>query len=64
MLYCYPDEIDETLIDLMASRDNICKYLDLPLQHASPRILAAMNRRGDIGRTRQLLQYARDGALP
>ncbi len=60
VLYCYPDEIDETLIDLMASRDNICKYLDLPLQHASPRILAAMNRRGDIGRTRQLLQYARD----
>ena len=59
VLYCYPDEIDASLIDLMASRPNICKYLDLPLQHASPRILRAMNRRGDIDKTKQLLHYAR-----
>lgn len=59
VLYCYPDEIDEALIDLMAARPNICKYLDLPLQHASPRILKAMNRRGDAQRTRELLKYAR-----
>ena len=60
VLYCYPDEIDEALIDLMADRPNICKYLDLPLQHASPRILKAMNRRGDIEKTRRLLSYARN----
>ncbi|MGI6689069.1 MAG: 30S ribosomal protein S12 methylthiotransferase RimO [Christensenellales bacterium] len=59
-LYCYPDEIDESLIDLMASRPNICKYLDLPLQHASPKILRAMNRRGDIEETKRLLRYARE----
>ena len=59
VLYCYPDEIDESLIDMMASRPNICKYLDLPLQHASPRILRAMNRRGDIEKTKRLLHYAR-----
>lgn len=60
VLYCYPDEINEDLIDLMADRPNICKYLDLPLQHASPRLLKAMNRRGDISRTRDLLAYARE----
>ncbi|MDD4081180.1 MAG: 30S ribosomal protein S12 methylthiotransferase RimO [Eubacteriales bacterium] len=60
VLYCYPDEIDESLIDLMADRPNICRYLDLPLQHASPRLLKRMNRRGDINRTRHLLTYARD----
>lgn len=59
VLYCYPDETDEALIDAMANNPKLCRYLDLPLQHASPRILKAMNRRGDIQEIEALLHYAR-----
>ena len=60
VLYTYPDEVDDTLLDAMASRPNICRYLDLPLQHADPELLRRMNRRGDIEKTRALLKKARD----
>ncbi len=60
VLYCYPDEIDETLLTAMSSRDNICKYLDLPLQHADPDMLVSMNRRGNIQKTRALLKKAQE----
>ena len=59
VLYCYPDEIDERLLRVMAAHDNICKYLDLPLQHADPEMLRRMNRRGDIDTVRALLHKAR-----
>ena len=59
VLYCYPDTVDERLLEAMASRDNICRYLDLPLQHADPELLRRMNRRGDIDATRALLLRAR-----
>ena len=59
VLYCYPDEIDEHLLECMAAKPNICKYLDLPLQHADPELLRRMNRRGDMNRTRALLREAR-----
>ena len=60
VLYCYPDEVDDELLDAMAAKPNICKYLDLPLQHADPELLRRMNRRGDIDKTRALLKKARD----
>lgn len=60
VLYCYPDEVDERLLEVMASRPNICRYLDLPLQHADPELLRRMNRRGDIEKTRAFLKKARD----
>ncbi len=59
VLYCYPDETDEALIDEMARHGNICRYLDLPLQHASARVLAAMRRRCDLEKVKRLLAYAR-----
>ena len=59
VLYCYPDGTDKVLIDEMAAHENICRYLDLPLQHASKRILKAMRRRGDIDQVREVLSYAR-----
>ncbi len=59
VLYCYPDEADERLLAVMAAHDNICKYLDLPLQHADPEILRRMNRRGDIGGVKAFLKKAR-----
>ena len=45
--YVYPDEIDDELIDVMASESKIVKYLDIPIQHCSSKILKLMNRRGD-----------------
>lgn len=45
ILYCYPEEIDDELIDTIASEPKICHYLDLPIQHASDRILKSMGRR-------------------
>lgn len=45
--YLYPDQITEELIDVIASEPKIVKYLDIPLQHVSRRILRAMHRPGD-----------------
>ena len=50
--YTYPDEIDDELIEVMATEPKIVKYLDIPIQHCNSKILNRMNRRGD----RQLLQ--------
>lgn len=46
LLYCYPDRITDELIETIRKQDKIVNYIDLPLQHASDRILKAMNRRG------------------
>ena len=45
--YVYPDEIDDALIEVMASETKIVKYLDIPIQHCNSKILQLMNRRGD-----------------
>ena len=45
ILYCYPEEIDDALIDAIAKNDKVCNYLDIPVQHASDRILKKMGRR-------------------
>lgn len=45
ILYCYPEEITDELIGVMASETKICHYLDLPIQHASDDVLRRMGRR-------------------
>lgn len=45
ILYCYPEEITEELIQTIKEEDKICKYLDLPIQHANNEILKRMGRR-------------------
>ncbi len=45
ILYCYPEEITEELIETMAREPKVCHYLDIPIQHASDRILKRMGRR-------------------
>ena len=45
ILYCYPEEIDEALIETIRQEKKICHYLDLPIQHASDAILRRMGRR-------------------
>ena len=46
LLYCYPDMIDDELIDEIRDNPKIIKYLDIPLQHSEDRVLKLMNRRG------------------
>lgn len=46
LLYAYPSRIDEELLQVMAGHENICRYLDMPLQHADDVMLASMNRQG------------------
>ena len=43
--YCYPEEIDDALIQVIAAEPKVCKYLDMPIQHASDEILRRMGRR-------------------
>jgi ribosomal protein S12 methylthiotransferase len=45
-LYAYPNKITPRLLEVMARHGNICKYLDVPLQHASPAVLKRMKRGG------------------
>ena len=45
LLYCYPEEITEDLIQVMKEQPKVCHYLDMPIQHASDKILAEMGRK-------------------
>lgn len=45
ILYCYPEEITDELIEAMISEPKVCRYLDIPIQHASDRILKLMGRK-------------------
>ena len=45
ILYCYPEEITDELIDVIKSEEKICHYLDIPIQHASDPVLKRMGRR-------------------
>ena len=57
--YLYPDEIDDELIDTIASEPKIVKYLDIPIQHINNEILKRMNRRGDGAYIEAMLQKLR-----
>lgn len=60
LLYCYPEEIDEKLIEEMASNKKLCRYLDIPIQHSSDSILKSMGRRGTASDTALLLERIRE----
>lgn len=60
LLYCYPDTVTDELLDVIASEPKIVKYMDLPLQHASGRVLKAMNRRGDKESLLKLIAHMRE----
>ena len=57
--YLYPDQITDELIDVIASEPKIVKYLDIPLQHVSKRILRAMHRPGDVAEFSSLIASLR-----
>jgi ribosomal protein S12 methylthiotransferase len=58
VLYGYPEEVDDSLLEIM-QEEKICSYLDLPFQHADPRIIKTMKRSMDRGRALGLLQKIR-----
>lgn len=47
ILYCYPEEIDDNLIEVIKTEPKVCHYLDIPIQHADDTILRRMGRRTD-----------------
>ena len=59
LLYAYPDGISDELIELIASEEKICNYLDVPLQHIDDQVLSMMNRRVDEATIRALLARLR-----
>ena len=63
LLYTYPTLINEELIQYMAEEKRICRYLDIPLQHASASVLRRMNRRGSGEESARLIEEIR-AAIP
>lgn len=55
LFYCYPDRVTDELIDVIASEDKICSYIDIPLQHCNADVLKAMNRAGSYESLKNLL---------
>lgn len=57
--YCYPGWVNDDLLETMARLPQVVKYLDMPLQHADPEILRAMNRPRDMRHVAEVLARAR-----
>lgn len=60
LLYCYPDGITDRLINTIKEQPKVCKYLDIPIQHASDRILKSMNRKTSAADTERLLSTIKE----
>lgn len=59
LMYCYPDLFTDELIQTMKETPKVCRYIDLPLQHADNRMLTEMNRRGTIEEAEKLIAKLR-----
>lgn len=60
LMYVQPDEITPDLLEAMAESPVVCRYLDMPLQHASREVLRRMGRRGDASEYLRLIGTVRD----
>ena len=60
VLYSYPNTFNDELIEAYATLPKVCHYVDLPLQHASDRLLHAMRRRDKLSETKMLLKKLRE----
>lgn len=60
ILYCYPEEITEDLIRVIKEEPKVCNYLDIPIQHASDRILRRMGRKTDQADLRRIIGKLRE----
>ena len=59
LLYCYPEEITDELIEVIRTEEKVCHYLDIPIQSGCDRILKRMGRRTDTGQIRGLVEKLR-----
>lgn len=59
ILYCYPEEITEELIQTIREEKKICHYLDIPVQHGADAVLKRMGRRTDSGEIRSMVERLR-----
>ncbi|MGN0158127.1 MAG: 30S ribosomal protein S12 methylthiotransferase RimO [Brotaphodocola sp.] len=57
--YCYPEEITDELIEAIKTEEKVCHYLDIPIQHASDRILKRMGRRTNQQQLRSMIEKLR-----
>lgn len=60
ILYCYPDKITDSLIDVIANNKKVVKYIDMPIQHISDPVLKRMNRRSDEKQIREVISKLRE----
>lgn len=60
LLYCYPDRITDSLIEAIATNEKVVKYIDMPIQHISDKILKAMNRRDTSDSISAVIKKLRD----
>ena len=60
LLYCYPDKITDELIEEIRTNDRVVKYIDIPIQHISDRILESMNRHGSSLLVRETVKRLRE----
>ena len=63
VLYCYPDETNDALLDVLADVDNVCPYLDIPVQHINAEMLRRMHRRGTREDILRCVRGARERGL-
>lgn len=59
LFYAYPDDLSDELLELIASEKKICKYLDMPIQHISDRMLRLMNRKVSGAQIRERMRKLR-----
>ena len=59
LLYCYPELIDEELIDFVVNNEKMAKYFDIPMQHINDEVLKKMHRRSNGGSIRNLVNLIR-----
>lgn len=60
ILYCYPEEITEELVETIAGEPKICHYLDIPIQHASDSVLGRMGRRTTQNELKKQIAFLRE----
>lgn len=60
LLYCYPEEITQELVQTIREEPKICHYLDIPIQHGSDPVIKRMGRHTDTAQIRQLISIIRE----
>lgn len=60
LLYCYPEEITDELIETIKNEPKICNYIDMPIQHASDAVLKRMGRRTTEAEIKERIAYIRE----